>query len=215
MVILLVILLAVAAVAGYGFEIESLDFNAGLFWLGASSPEAAPSPLHWRVGAALPMSFTNLFLLAPELNVSWDNRFTLNEEQTRAIPAELERADQVNFINIILDAHAMFRFDITESISAGPMAFPSFLFRIPIKSWGQAKEDKEYKQTLVSYLWGKGRFFFLGAGGFFSWAFSEGVGFVFQLKTRLPVFHIWDQEQLPFHDQMMVAGSIGLKFYFD
>jgi hypothetical protein len=213
-VLFLILLLIAVTTAGYGFQIESVDLYGGMLWLGTASDQAAPSPVHWKVGAALPMSFTSLFVLSPQLNVFWDNRYTLTEDGTRAVPAEVERADQVNFLSIVLDAQAMFRFSLNEQISIGPLAFPAFVFRIPIWTWGKARENPEYKNSIISYLWGKARFFYMGVGGFFHWAFADRFGFAFQVKSRLPVFHIWDQEQLPFHDQMMVVASVGFKYYF-
>lgn len=213
LLILGLLLLTSSAAAFELFTIEGIDVHGGLLWFGNAEAEGAPSPLLWEFGVSSPFAFTDFFLITPELSMFW-NQYQLSESGVKAIPTEIETANQVTFITLVLDLQAMFRFRITEQIAAGPVVFPSFVFRIPTKSWDAAAEDAAYKQKMTEYLYGDGRFFYPGIGGFFQWAFSERFGFLFQLKTRLPLFHAWDEEGISFHDQMMVGAAAGIQIYF-
>ena len=210
---LLLLVLVVAAAGAGAFQIESLDAHGGILFLGNGETEGAPSPILPTWSVSLPMSFSSLFYLSPELGIFW-NQYQLSSDGDKAVPTEIETANQVSFITLYLDANALFRFAINEQLSAGPLGFLSFVFRIPIRGWDEAAEDTSYAETMTGYLYGSGRFLYPGIGGFFNWAFSENFGFAFRLKWRVPFFHSLAGEEGGFHDQMMIVGTVGITFFF-
>jgi len=190
-------------------EIKGLGVFGGITWLGNMSDEGGPDPLLKPIGGEMIIMFTPLFSISPALSV-FSTQYQLTADGQKAVPTEVEFANSTWVLAALLDVMADFEFHINDEFSLGAMAFPSFLFRIPLTSWGTAVDTKG---DMTSYFYGNLRFLYLGAGGFLRWEMMDGVALSIRLFTRLPIFHIWDGESVPFTDQMMIGGTAGFIFY--
>lgn len=217
--LIILILLLFAAPVVMSLTVPSMDVYGGLLWLGNGDSEGAASPLLRTLGASVSFFFTPRFFLAPELSFTgtqYQLTTATTPENERAVPTEVEYADSIWYLSTILDIHAGFSFNFSEALSGGVSLFPSFIFRIPMLSWGVCATDEgACRQAMTSYLYSKARFLYLGANLFFHWKLSENLGLSIRSKWYLPWFHMWDGETgIPFWDQMMSSLTIGLRIYF-
>ena len=201
-------MLVVPALMGSTLSLSTLDARTGLLWLGnaGNGTVVAPGPFLHYWGASLPLSLSGAFSLVPELDLYGTQYQLLG---ARAIPTEIEYKSSVFMLGVLLDPEFRYTFTISKLLAWGFTASPMFVFRIPTLSWDLGSTDIS---SITKYLYAKARFFYPGVGGFFDWQVFPNIGLEVRVRSFFPVFHLWDGEGLPFYDQLMIDGSIGLRF---
>jgi len=189
----------------YGFDFESYGITGGVMYIRNSSDDGAPSPMLPFLGANASFSFGKRFFLEPSIVFNW-NYYLWSEDEEIALPAEIEYADSVMLFNIILDCPFVMKFGIKEKVSLGAFASPAFIFRVPIKTWG---EGDSQKSDVLSYFYG-GRFLFIEVGTLVEWDYSIKNSFKARVDTLLPIFHLWDSGT--FSDQLSIRVSLTFSF---
>ncbi len=246
----------------HAFDIPGLDFSGGIMWIGNGAtqivvntdnelteqrPKGGPGPTLGTGGVGLPLEFTDWLSLEPELSFFGTQYELFNQKAAdptgpvdltapvKAAPTEVEFADSVWLLSVMLDIPLRFTIRFTEKISAGGGVHNVFLFRIPILGWGAGafvpgSTGDTYRGLTVSYFYKAARFYYPGTGLFFNWKFSERLGFYIRLRALFPLFHAWAGESVdyivpedgttqsfrtPFYDQLMISGLVGIRVYFD
>ena len=186
----------------------TIDARTGLLWLGnaGNGQVVAPSPLLNYWGASVPLNINSRFSVVPELDLFGTQYQLLG---TRGIPTEIEYASQVWMLSLLLDPEVRYTLPISKALAWGVSLSPAFIFRIPTVSWSISSADIG---AITKYLYAKGRFFYPAVGTFFDWQVLPSIALEVRIRSFFPVFHLWDGEGLPFYDQLMVDGSIGLRF---
>ena len=188
------------------FEINSVSFEGGPLFMLNTDDEGAPSPLLPNIGAGCEIESGSGYFM-PSLNLSW-NYYQLSEEDAEVVqPAEIEYADSLLLMNILIDFPYSMRYTLKNNLQLGWLASPAFMLKLPLKAWG---EGESQKSDILGYFYG-GRFIFLEAGGYLLWNYSEKHSFKTSLSFYVPVYHIWDGR--PFMDEMMLRLGVG--FYFN
>jgi len=217
--VLICIFLLLSGAALFSLSLPWLEAEGGLLYLGNGYEEGGPSPLLQSFGASVNLSFGGHFFLAPSLIFS-GTQYQKASAIDKTLPTEIEFADSVWYLSMFLNIHAGWNFPFQENLSAGFTLFPSFLFRMPVRSWGTYNDDPELKKPLTSYFYQQGRLFYPGISGYFHWKMFESLGLSVRTAALFPVFHFWDGElrvdgeRVPFYDQMMVSLSFGVRYYF-
>lgn len=217
----------------YAINLESIDVKGGMIWIGNAPVDdaeidAAPDPLTTVVGVSLPVRFTSFFSLAPELRYYG---LPYGVEYGRPVPVEIEFADWPWVMGFLLEPRALFDFKVAPTLSLAAYVSPTFLFRIPARTWGDVDRGE-----IAAYQYGKGRFFYPEIGLTVDWelpfhirsgraeTLNEGefdevepdegipIHLVADLNAYFPLFHAWDGESLRFYDQFMASGTVGLRF---
>lgn len=200
----------------FSVSFPGIDLSGGMFWIGNAETEGGPSPLLGIWGVGLPITFTPLFSIGPELSMC-GTQYQLMSDGEKAVPTEIEYADSLWALFLLLDVPFRFTFHITDAISLGPSAHTTFIFRIPITGWGEASArtgDPEHRSAISRYFYENARFLYPGTGFFFNWKLSGVLGFHARLLALFPLFHAWDGESAKFWDQLCISGRVGIRFYF-
>jgi hypothetical protein len=225
-------LLVLSTPALFSINVESIDVKGGMIWIGNEEVvvnDAAADPLLTIVGVSVPIRFTSFFTLAPELRYYG---LPYGIEYDRPVPIEIEFARWAFVLGFLLEPRAVFDFQLADNLSLAAYVSPTFLFRIPARIWDDADRGE-----IAAYQYGMGRFFYPEVGAVLDWelpfrirsyqaesvnegdfeevAHEEGteVHLVVDLNVYLPLFHVWDDEERKFYDQLMVTGVVGLRFF--
>ena len=243
--LLFISLFFIVSTAAFSLNLPGLDLSGGMLWVGNQAvqteldsdgeiisqiPQGGPSPILGIYGVGLPLEFLNWLSLEPELSMfgtQYEGYYlTINDgvEDTepgrKAAPTEIERADSVWLLSIMLDLPVRFTLRVSETIAFGGGVHNVLFFRIPILGYGEGKFVADstlptYRSDVSTYYYKKGRFYYPGVSAFFNWKFSNVFGFHVRVLTLFPLFHAWDGEGAAFTDQMMISGRIGLRIYFN
>lgn len=189
-----------------GLKAEDINAEMGNILILNSREEGAPSPMlaFFKTGIDIRLS-PNIYI-SPGLAFT-GSAYQLSEEDGKtAIPTEIEYADSVWFLNIIFDFPLSVRYEIGKDLYAGLLFSPAFLFKVPVRTWG---EGENQKNDMMDYFYG-GRFIYAEGGGLVKWDFSEKVSLYGNLRAYFPVYHIWKGGK--FSDAMMFSLSAGASF---
>ena len=218
----------------YAINVESIDVKGGMIWIGnaptdPANPNTAPSPLTTIVGAALPIRLASVFLVVPELRYFGA---PYGIEDGRVVPVEEEFADWAWVMGLLVEAKLVLDFRVQQVLSLGAYVSPTVLVRLPARTWGDVDTG-----AITSYQYGNGHFFYPEVGLYLDWALplhiesAQAVALnedefvdpdssawrpfhlIFDLNAYFPLFHAWDPEGLPSYDQLMLSGTIGLRFF--
>ena len=189
----------------YGIDYDSYGVIGGVMYIRNSSDDGAPSPVLPFLGINAGFSIKEKYFLEPSIVFNW-NYYLWSETEEMALPAEIEYADSVVILNIIVDCPFVMRFKLVKDINIAPFVSPAFIFRVPLKTWG---EGDTYQSDILSYFYG-GRFLFFEVGAFIEWNYSQRNSFKARIDTLLPVFHIWDGDS--FTDQFSIRLSLTFSF---
>jgi hypothetical protein len=168
--------------------------------------DSAPSPLIGTVGGAAWFSVMDWLKFAPGLSV-YSNDYFFNG--TRALPAEIEYKDAVTILGFMIEAPAIAEFKVAEKVSLSGGLGPLFMIRIPFVPHGANPTA-----DVMKYYYGNGRFLFLENREGVDIELTDNWGIAIRVRVLLPIFHLWDGENLPFQDQMGVGAGIGIRYLF-
>lgn len=178
----------------FSFSFESIGIVGGIMYVHNPNVEGAPSPISPYIGMEVGLSLTKYIKFEPQI-LFWGSNYHWVEDEQIALPAEIESGDSVLMFNMLIDIPFTMKFPITEKLSLGWYAGPAFIFRFPIKAWG---EGKDHTSDLLGYFFGS-RFIFAEIGGLMEWHFSEKRSIKGKLDILYPIYHFWDGESLLDH----------------
>lgn len=184
--------------------IDRVSIDSGLIYIGNSDQDSAPSPILRTIGATIPVFRSGLFVISTGMQF-WGSFYTYSNE--RALPQEMEApGDLWNWIlATMLDSRFGIEYPFNKKLTAGSDIGLSFLLRFPIVSSEAAKPDRV---PVMQYFFFKGRFFYPETSIYLRWDVYKRVGVSFTVKSYYPVFHLWDGENLPFYDQLLITGLL-------
>ena len=187
------------------FEIKSISLEGGPLFIMNTDDEGAPSPILPNIGVCFEIEHGSAYFM-PSVNLSW-NYYQLSEEDSSLVqPAEIEYADSLLLMNILIDFPYTMRYDLKENLEIGWLASPAFMLKLPLKAWG---EGENRKSDILGYFYG-GRFIYFEGGGFLLWNYSEKNSFKTSLSFYLPVYQFWNGRS--FFDEMMFRLGFGFSF---
>jgi hypothetical protein len=192
---------------GGEFSLKGFGIFHDTLWLGNSDTDSAPSPILSVWGASVKFSLPpeNLYF-APEIGFTSVEYFY---RDGAALPAEIEYADAVKTIDIILSAPVLRRFMPAPDFIIHAGTGPAFSFKLPIQTYGEGSAG-----DVGGYFVGKARFIHWEASADFEWGFFDYLAFFVRARLIVPLYRIWDGESKPVYDGLMAGGGVGLRLKF-
>lgn len=189
------------------FSIDYLSIDGGAIKMLNAEENSAPGPLMPTFG----VSFNILPVEKPLLLEAGLLFFGTGYQyiNDRAVPAELEAANSLFVLGILLEARFGYLFTLTDMFKIGGTVGIASVFRFPVKAYDNGGENQG---DAVAYF--LPRFLYPEVEVTFRWKLKEKIGLSLGVRCMLPIFHIWDGESLPFYDQMMFSAIVGVQFYF-
>jgi hypothetical protein len=210
-VVLAVFLMAMAASPVFPISVGDLDINLGMLFIGNAPGGSGPSPLAISpaIGVSLPIGITDLFFIEPSL----DFAATYYEYAGgRAVLASMESGSGFFTILPLLSIQAGLKWSVLPVLQLGGALGADFLFRFPFEFQNNSAQDIADMGSAMAYLYSDLRFLYPETRVFMRWKVYENLTLVVSLRVLYPLFHIWDGESLPFYDQLLFSGTIGLAF---
>lgn len=184
---------------------SSIGFETGMVYSVNSSSDGAPSPILPYFGVSGRAGISDSISLNPSVLLT-GNYYLWSEEENKSIPAEIEYADSVWFLSIIMDVPVTFSYMIREKISVDLFMSPALVFKVPFKTWGTGEEDRG---EMLRWFY-SGRFVFFEAGTGVTWDYSDKRAFGLKTAIFYPLYHIWEGSD--YLDRIMV--KLGFTFSF-
>ena len=185
---------------------QNYAFETGMMYLNNSSDEGAPSPILPYFGVSGSIDMGNNRKLTPSVLFT-GNYYLWSDAEEKAIPAEIEYADSVWFLSMLVDVPYTFRYQIKEKLFVSWLVSPVLALKIPLKTWGDGENQRG---DMLGWFY-KGRFIYLEAGSGLEWHYSETKSYGLELCVLYPVYHIWEGSD--FLDSMIVR--LGFIFSFN
>jgi hypothetical protein len=187
-----------------GFEFREIEVFHDVLWLGNSDSDSAPSPVLGVWGAAARFRLMDSLSFRPGIGFYGIEYFY---RDGKAFPAEIEYKDAVGTLGILIDPLVVYQFEFGGGkFAAGGGLGPTLSIKIPLIPHGDAPTGE-----VASYFLENLRFLYMELKGVFDWNITDMLGISVRLRTLLPVFHLWDGEDVPFSDQLMIGAGIGLR----
>ena len=213
----LVLLILIIPVTVFAVEVEGVQILAGpAFIFNGETVEnsPAPPPMPFLSGISVPMTFTEVLYFEPGLRLYGTKVALITKDDVyKAVPAAIETADRVHVLNIELRPEIGAVFNLNENIMLGVTGAPVLTFRFAYEAFDDA-EDGEDMSIVNQYYLSAVRYLSIYAGGFFSWGFADNMALRLKVGTTLPVYHIWDGDDVGFYDQLSIEPEIGFVFRF-
>ncbi len=216
------VLLTILVVPFVHAELESADISSGLLWIGNATveeasegdePTGAPNPLLHTLSFSLPISLGSGFSFAPEIGI-FTTQFGMVPGTSKAVHVEIETARAVWMIGVLVEP--LFRLDValSEQFSLGWNLGIVFLGYVPVwrAVWSEGWNDLG---EIASYLYGNARYLYPDVGMGFSIRTHENFAFRMQARSYIPVYHLWDKNDGPFNNRLMVSLTVGLRILVD
>lgn len=175
-----------------------IDGFSGRFGVAVINNQSDPIPVIPRLntlGGSMMVSFAPDFFLSlqPGLDLYWTNYKWFED---RAVPTESETGDGNNafILGFILDIPLTATFDFNERFGAAVALGPSFVLRVPFANDDTAGSEDAMAANLdsiASYLWSSGRWFYPSASLRFHVFLQQNFTFAFGVRGSLPVFNAW------------------------
>jgi hypothetical protein len=183
---------------------SGLELDGGLVLLGSTDPQSAPSPIMPALGAVFPLRSLGPLTLESSL-LLFGTYYQYVAANDRASPAEPEHRGF--WMQCILgDARLRYDWRLSDKIRAGADAGLALLLRVPIPLSSEAGQD--FGATL-GYVYGAARFLYPETGLFARFSVLENLELKLSLRAAWPVYLLWDGEQLPFPEGMLLSGILG------
>jgi hypothetical protein len=185
---------------------QSIGISHDTLWLGNSDSDSAPSPVLsvWSVSAKFALSRN--WYLAPEIGFYEVEYFYRDNV---AFPAEIEYADAVRTFNILLSSPFLYRFAPAEDFIILTGTGPAFSFKIPRRTYGYGSGG-----DIGDYFIQKGRFLHWEVIADFEWSLFPHLAFYTRARVIVPLYRIWDGDDMPIYDGLMAGGGFGLRLKF-
>jgi len=208
--VILIVLFIAVPIYTHAFGIDRISIDSGLIYIGNSDQNSAPSPVLRTLGANIPVFRSGLFVLSTGIQL-WGSFYTYSRQ--RALPQEMEAPGGLwNWILAsMLDSRFGIEYPFNQTLTLGSDMGISFLMRFPIVSSEAAKPDR---LPVMQYFFSKGRFLYPETSIYLIWNVYKRVGISFTVKSYYPVFHLWDSENLPFYDQLLITGLLSFIIKF-
>ena len=192
------------AVNAYASGIDRISIDTGLIYIGNSDTDSAPSPILSTLGVHIPVFRRNLFVISTGI-LFWGNYYAYNG--LRALPQEMEApGDLWNWtLASMIDSKFGIEYPFNDTLTIGSDLGLSFLLRFPIVSSKKAGADSA---SVLKYFFSAGRFFYPETSIYLIWNRFKRWSVAFTVTSYYPVFHLWDGENLPFYDQLLVTGLL-------
>ncbi len=194
----------------YTLKVPYIGANASILYLGNSDKDSAPSPILRTIGAFVPFFYQelseNLSLVIQGELFFWGTYYTFNG--TRALPQEVEApGDTWNWVlATTIDPRIALEYRFNKVITGGIDLGLAFLLRFPIVSNENGIIDWNH---ITGYFFGAGRFFYPENNIYIIWSVFDYLNLYFGIKSMYPIFHLWDDENLPFYDQFIFSVNLG------
>jgi hypothetical protein len=185
---------------------QGIEIFHDTLWIGNSDTDSAPSPIKgiWGVGGKFYI-FGNWYVI-PELGFYYTEYLY---RDGKALPAEIEAPDAAGTFDILFDVVALYKFAPSESLTILAGTGPAFSFKIPITSYGNAPTSE-----VASYFLERGRFFHWELKAILEWNILPVLDFCVRARVILPVYRLWDGDNMPIYDGLMAGAGIGLRLKF-
>ncbi len=211
MTALITILLLTSLTGALGLSWVEID--AGLMVLINTEQDSAPSPFLNTLGAAIPIPviseqsplYWEASLLLFSLYYQYD---PLDDGSPRFTPAELERADTLWTLGLILDTRFGYTFTLSDTVELGGGAGLAAVFRLPLIA---IEEGGQHRGKAFSYFLIRSVYPELEITC--RWRISDPLGLTFALRSYFPLFHLWDGENTSFFDQTIIMATIGFRIF--
>ena len=216
-VLLLITLLILVPGFVCAFELQGLQFGLGNVVVLNAEPvtvSPAPSPSAAMLGFSVPMMITDLFYFEPGLRVFALN-VVLNVQESgtyKPVPAAIETPDRIGVLAMELRPEFGLLFSPDSSIDLGVTIAPVVMMKFPLTATDSAGETE--MTAVREYYFSGGRYLNLYAGAFFGWNVYDDLSLRIKVGTDLPIYHLWDGEEIAFYDQMMIMPEISLLWRF-
>jgi len=183
--------------------LDTFGLDGGLFFIGSTDPDSAPSPLLPAVGVTLPIQ-RKLWIFQPEYSFLLTGTY-YQYANNRASPAELDFRDYA-VACILADIRGAYTFLKRKKFSMGTDIGLSAFLRIPIPLFPDAGED--FGSTL-SYFY-VFRFLYPETGFFGTYRIREDLDLKLSLRAYWPLYLLWSPEDPPFPEGLLVSGLISV-----
>lgn len=184
--------------------LSTLELDGGLLYLGSTDPASAPSPITPAVGMTFQLP-RRLWIFDLETSFLLSGTY-YQYENDRASPSELEFRDFA-VPSIIASLRAVYRLPIGQTVTLAADFGLAALLRIPIPLFPDAAGD--FGRTL-GYLYGRLRFLYPETGISGTFAVMENIDLKVSLRSGWPLYLIWDGEDFPFPEGLLISALIGL-----
>jgi hypothetical protein len=191
-------------------SVSAIDFvsaDGGVILMLNADENSAPHPFMPALGASFNILPDDKPLLLEAGMLLFGTQYMWSDE--RAAPAEIEAANSMLTLGIILEVRVGYIFTLSELFRIGVTGGLASVFRFPIKAYDNGSENQG---DVLGYL--MARFLYPEIEATFRWRLREKLGLSLGVRYMFPIFHIWDDEDLPIYDQMMFSLILGVQFYF-
>ena len=169
---------------------------------------SAPSPIINMLGGGTVIPLQQKFSIAPSIDIY---SAYYNWVSGRAVPAMDESRTAV-VLGAILDVPVNYTIDFTPIHRLILSGGPAFVIRAGVLANAVPATEQPSVNSIGSYFWDKGRFFYPEVGISYSYAAASWVRFGATARVMFPVFNWWSGEGLSGADNMIVGGGIWLSF---
>jgi hypothetical protein len=199
----LCILLFAIMLAPAAWSLKTIEFEGAMVWIGNADPAGAPSPLLPALGVSFPLLERRLW--AVEVGALLTGTY-YEYTNGRAVPTDPEHRDFA-VVAILADARAGLLVPLGRSVVLGLAAGLILYLPIPIPLFPDASSELGpalgymlqrclYPETELSV-----RFPIL-----------PDLDLRLAARAGFPLLHLLDSEGLPFWDQMIVSGILGVVY---
>jgi hypothetical protein len=207
--VLLVIFLIIFPLAVIGLELQGIQSEIGMTWLGNSNQSygSIPSPIIPRIGGGLTLKLNTNFSYLPRVGI-YRQEYRLTETGI-AVPTGMEFTDAAVIWNIVIEHPVIYWFSSNSSVRIGAGFSPTIFFRFAGKRYGEAQAG-----SLVAFFYRKLRFLCPETSFIFQWDLSKKTSAAINLSTVWPLYSLWDSIKNPIWDGMMIDLSLLVSFSF-
>jgi hypothetical protein len=185
--------------------LDAFELDGGLFYIGSTDPQSAPSPILPAAGVTFRLPGTLwIFDLESSLLLTGTYYQYTND---RASPAEPEFRDYA-VVCVLGDFRLSYSFLKRETFSLGTDFGLAALLRIPIPLPASPDASENFGSTLGYFY--PSRFLYPETGIFGTYTLSENVDLKLSLRASWPLYLLWDDEDLAFPEGLLVSGLISL-----
>jgi len=183
--------------------LDTFELDGGLFFIGSTDPDSAPSPILPAVGVTLPIQ-RKLWIFNLEYSFLLTGTY-YQYANDRASPAEPEHRDYA-VACILADIRGAYTFLERESFSLGTDVGLSAFLRIAIPLFSDAVQD--FGSTM-SYFY-VFRFLYPETGIFGTYGILENMDLKLSLRVSWPLYLLWSPADPPFPEGLLVSGLISV-----